>query len=61
MLAYALREKEKALATIKRLERELESLHQQIIVVQVEKRQNELWIKDFEKIISETTSAVPRD
>jgi hypothetical protein len=61
MLAYALREKEKGLATIKRLEKELEFLHQQIIVIQVQKRQNELWLLDYEKIISETTSAAPRD
>ena len=61
MLAYALKEKEKALATIKRLEREMEVLYEQIKVVQLEKRQNELWLQDFERIISETTSAAPHD
>jgi hypothetical protein len=61
MLAYALREKEKALAAIKRLEKEMEVLYEQIKVVQLEKRQNELWLQDFERIISETASAAPRD
>jgi hypothetical protein len=61
MLAYALREKERALATIKRLEKEMEVLYEQIKVVQLEKRQNELWLLDYEKIISETTSAAPHD
>jgi len=61
MLAYALKEKERALATIKRLEKEMEVLYEQIKVVQLEKRQNELWLQDYERIISETTSAAPRD
>lgn len=54
-------EKAKCIAAIKRLEAEIEVLYQQIKVVQLEKRQNELWLIDAEKIISETTSAAPRD
>jgi hypothetical protein len=55
-LAYALKEKAKCLAAIKRLEREIEVLYEQIKVVQLEKRQNELWLMD-----AETTLAAPRD
>jgi hypothetical protein len=61
MLTYAMHEKAKCIAAIKRLEAEIEVLYQQIKVVQLEKRQNELWLVDAEKIISETTSAAPRD
>lgn len=61
MLAYALHEKAKCLTAIKRLEAEIQVLYEQIKVVQLEKRQNELWLIDAEKIISETTSAAPPD
>ena len=61
MLAHALNEKAKYMAAIKRLEAEIEVLYQQIKIVQLEKRQNELWLVDVEKIISETTSAAPHD
>lgn len=55
-LAYALKEKERCLAAIKRLEKEIEVLYSQIKVVQLEKRQNELWLMD-----AETTLAAPHD
>lgn len=61
MLAYALKEKEKCLDTIKRLEKEIEALYEKIKAVQLEKRKNELRIFDFEKIIAETASDAPHD
>jgi hypothetical protein len=56
MLTHALSEKEKCLAAIKRLEKEIEFLYEQIKILQLEKRQNELWLMD-----AETTLAAPRD
>jgi hypothetical protein len=61
MLAYALKEKEKCLGTIKSLEKEIEALYEKIKAVHLEKRKNELRILDFEKIIAETTSDAPHD
>ena len=61
MLAHALKEKEKCMSAIKRLEAEIQLLYEHIRAAQVEKRLNELWLQDAEKIISETTSAAPHD
>ena len=49
------------MSAIKRLEAEIQLLYEHIRAAQVEKRLNELWLQDAEKIISETTSAAPHD